>query len=138
MRSALTILIALITISTISSCKKDEKANSLIVGKWFFEKIDYVEFEDGQKTTSTETGGPGDFFQFDADGKFSGSTWSNKIEVSTWELINNKMLKVKPNSEIDWPEAGMEIKTLTSSSLVLYEKTIEGNNYYETTVYLKK
>jgi hypothetical protein len=135
MRNYLILLIALIT---ISSCKKDEKANSLIVGKWSFEKIDYVAYENGKTTTSTETGGSGDFFQFDTDGKFSGSTWSNKVEVSTWEIINNKILKVKPTSEIDWSEAGMEIKTLTSNNLVLYEKTVEGTNYYEATVYLKK
>ena len=134
----LILFISLAATINLSSCKKDEKADSKVVGRWTFQKIDYVTLEAGIKTTSTETGDPGDFFQFDANGKFSASTWSNKIETSTWEVVNDKILKVKPTDEIDWPEAGMEIKVLTGNSLVLYEKTVDGSNYDESTVYLSK
>jgi hypothetical protein len=103
-----------------------------IIGKWTLEKTIYKQ----GTTTITEPGSAGDFAQFDTNGKFSGNIFTSNAGVvtSTWEIIDNKIIKIKSNDEVDFPPSGFEIKTLTSNSLMVYAK----RDNIEATFYLKK
>lgn len=126
---------------TMSSCKKDEKQSTTkdkILGKWSIEKVDYVDFEDGVTQAYTESA-PGEFLQFDADGKGSIKIY-DEVEEFTWQLIDDKKIFIpyEDNDEFKDDDITLEIKSLTSTNMVLYSKEIDGADYYEMTIYLKR
>jgi hypothetical protein len=135
----MSLLAALVLILFSYGCKKDEDkpatVKEKVVGKWTFEKIDYVDFINGERDEYSEPALPGDYFDFRSDGKMTVHIDGDEDE-GTWSLVNDNKIQLSATDITD--QITLDIKTLTNSNLVLYGKETDGSNYFEYTLYLKK
>lgn len=132
----------LLTLATISGCKKnkaDSKSDkeSIIVGKWNYLKADFHSVVSGTHQYDTEPGVPGDYLMFNKDGTLVGLLDGGNGSGS-WELIGNNKLKISIYGNPDWEDTLWEIKKLTASELQLNVKVEESGGYSETTIYLTR
>lgn len=129
------LVFSLISLSFIS-CKKDneEAPSKMLVGKWTIEKIEYRDVIDGVPDTYTEQE-PGSYLEFKADGTLVAIT--DDEFTGTWNADDKKVTLVEELNPDDGPIT-FDIKKLTANELQLYTKEVDGNDYYETTIFLKK
>ena len=138
-KSFLTLFTVLLvgTATIFTSCKKDKEASTQekLVGKWTLDAA-YLNFHFlGVNQKDTLAGDGTDYIQINRDGTVSGSG-DSQVGVGTWKLVDNKLI-IKENGEQN-PEIDYDIKKLTSSELQLYSKQVEGEDFVEITMFLKK
>lgn len=133
----LSLVLLIISVGFIG-CKKKEEPEvnpySKILGKWALTRLDAK--HDG--ITESQYGVPGDFAKFEAGGKFSGNILSTStgIVTSTWELIGNKVIKIKSTADADFPTHGFDILIIEDYVMVVSTKRdgAEGIFYFNRIV----
>ncbi len=114
-----------------SSCKKNKDNGLSLKGKWNIVSTQFRHVENGTETDNyTYTGVAGDYVDFRNDNKVY-SHVDGDDGVAHYEILeNNKVI-------ID--EDTLEIQSLTSASVRLYQKRIEdANTFKEIAVKLKR
>ena len=115
-----------------SACKKkDVKLTTAekVQGTWQLQTDIYHEFVSGVDHSDTTTA-LNATLEFSNDGKVY-SVYQGQKDTTTYTLSGDTQIIIDLDQTY-------EIKTLTSSSLVLYNKEIQGADYYEETISLKK
>ncbi|MFY7827769.1 MAG: lipocalin family protein [Flectobacillus sp.] len=122
----------------VTSCKKnDDPAPVSIQGKWTMTSA-RVKTTGSFSTDLTLNLSPESYIQFNSDGTgitssgFSGQPMST--ENFTYKLDGTKITTTNSDKEV----STLEIQTLTSNSLVLYEKQVSGGDVGETWLNCKK
>ena len=125
-----------------TSCSKSKdteeiKTESGLVGKWYLKRWVANDVSGTSSRPSNGNYDAGDYLQFEAGGKLTARV-DARLSVAAWQLLdNNKKLWII-STVLDTPDDGYQIKTLNSSSLVLYVKETSGASYSEMTIYLQK
>jgi hypothetical protein len=135
-RRFLQLVIVLLASTMFLGCQKnkDEDYSELkqrLQGKWNF--INYVtnQYYGNSNHLSTVSASPGDYMEFQPEGKIYLVLFGSSDTSSYTIPANNKIL-------IDYTD-NFDIKTLTESELVLYSKQVySGESYYEQTFTLHK
>lgn len=129
---SLLVVFTLVGTVTITGCKKDKEASKQeqIVGNWNMDKAYSESNFGGSVVKDTTKFEDGQFVNFKADG-----TLTSDDGAGTWEIIGSK-LKIK-NLDEDEPRL-FDIKKLDGSELQLYNKEIEGESFFEATLFLKR
>ena len=100
-----------------------------MLGKWtYVGQVGSETFQGSTRPTSA-TGVAGDYIDFRTDGK-TYSYIASERDTSTYKIISDKLIKVDSDT--------LEIKTLTTSSFVLYGKKVTPQYSDESTITLKK
>ncbi len=124
----------------LMSCKKEKDGtNSRLLGKWVFEKWTSHEVSSsGAQETYTGFYGAGDYIEFKSDG--SCVLWfGTSVNNTSWQVLDNGKLLIADNGNLDLPEEGYEIQSLTGSSLILYAREMDPwGGYYEITINLHR
>ncbi|MBE7170167.1 MAG: hypothetical protein INR73_06235 [Williamsia sp.] len=124
------------------SCSKSKdtaevKAESQLIGKWYLKKWVANDVSGTGSRPSSGNYNASDYLQFESGGKLTARV-DAQLSLATWQLLdNNKKLWII-STVLDTPDDGYQIKTLNSSSLVLYVKEGTGTSYSEMTIYLEK
>lgn len=128
---SLLVVFTLVGSTTITGCKKDKEASKQeqIVGNWNMDKIYFEMSLLGETSKDTTVFEDGEYVNFKADG-----TLTSNDGNGTWEVTGNKLKVVDPE---DGPQE-FEIKKLDGTQLQLYVKEVEGDNYFESTMFLKR
>ena len=126
MFKGITFLLLSITVLFIACNKDDDEQTTAqkLMNKWSVSTI----VEDNNGTVSTYQAMPSDYIDYRADGKVYYNTFSSP-DTFTYTILNDKYI-VQDNSDT------LEIKTLTSNTLVLYYHNT--NNTYKYTENLFK
>ncbi len=120
----------------ISGCKKNVASEGSLIGKWIFFQIDDVgHYSTGQPSgTFTQSFDGGSFMQFNAN-----KTFNAVIDLNydgTWQISGNSLLLT--NTGDSTVSTIFDVRTLTSSELVLYLNQPNDSGYVESTWHLKK
>ena len=128
---SLLVVFTLVGTTTITGCKKDKEASKQeqIVGNWNMDKIYFEMNIAGTSQKDTTEFEDGEYVNFKADG-----TMSSNDGAGTWEIIGNKLKVTDPD---DGPQE-FDIKKLDGSELQLYTKEVEGESFFESTMFLKR
>lgn len=128
---SLLVVFTLVGTTTITGCKKDKEASKQeqIVGNWNMDKVYFEMSIMGETQKDTTVFEDGEFVNFKADGSFTANDGSG-----TWEIIGNK-IKI---TDVEDGAQELEIKKLDGTQLQLYTKETEGDNYFESTMFLKR
>jgi hypothetical protein len=122
----------------VTSCKKnDDPAPATVVGKWTITSL-------RSKSTGTFSMditfnlSADSYIQFNSDGTGVSATANTgqplTTENFTYKLDGTKITMISSDKEV----STAEIQTLTSTSLVLYEKRVSGNDVGESWLNCKK
>jgi hypothetical protein len=122
---------------TLTSCKKENgKSNEeKLEGKWLLEAAYFDYHFAGISQKDTIDYSSGSYIQFNSDGTIS-SNEEGGIAAGTWQITDNR-LTIAESGDTDSP-IGYDIKKLTDNELHLYDKEMEGEDYVEITLHLKK
>ncbi|RYG04698.1 MAG: hypothetical protein EOO02_05535 [Chitinophagaceae bacterium] len=61
------------------------------------------------------------------------------VYQAAWRLIDDgKTILITGNDDVDAPDEGFQIKSISNSNLELYSREDDGSDYYESTIYLTK
>lgn len=136
MKKTLVSLLVIFTLAgttTFVSCKKDKEASNQeqIVGTWTMDKILFEMNVGGVSQKDTTEFEAGESVEFKANGTV---TSSDGDATSTWEITGTKLKVVDPE---DGPQE-FEIKRLNGTELQLYSKETDGDDFMESTLYLKR
>lgn len=125
------LIIALIAFLFSACKKKDVKITTAekVQGTWQLQADIYHEFVGGVDHSDT-TAGLNATIEFRNDGK-AYSIYQDQKDTATYTLSGDTHIILSGNETY-------EIKELTSNSFVLYTKEIDGADYYEETISLKK
>ena len=115
----------------LAACHKNNEktASDKVQGKWTFVSEIENSNDTGQPQMDTLTGGPSDYFDFRNDGKVYRKLYSY-MDTLPYTVLSDRYILFNGDST--------EIKTLTDSSFVLYDKLVYGQYWDEVTVTLKK
>lgn len=134
------LLIAVALVGMLAGCKKsdDAKSDNKLVGKWNLEKYVSNWSQNGVTNSEEQAYDPGDYIEFRDDGTCTLYV-DNTANQTYWQLLNDgKTLRIASNNDVDVPDEGYEIKTLTRNNLTLYYKEVAGAGYDEIFIYLNK
>jgi hypothetical protein len=125
-------------LSVLTSCKKESAGGTTeekLVGKWTMEAayFDYYFLGVSQKDTAANT--TGNYIQFNADGTSSASD-DGQVTAGTWKFTDNRLI-VTENGDEDSP-VGYDIVKINAHELQLHNKEIDGEDYVEINVHMKK
>ena len=127
-----TMIFLLAGAAVFTACKKTETTlttTQKVLGKWtYVGQVGSETFQGSTRPTSS-TGVAGDYIDFRTDGK-TYSYIASEHDTSTYKIISDKLIKVDSDT--------LEIKTLTTSSFVLYGKKVTPQYSDESTITLKK
>ncbi len=127
-------MVALSILFLLPACKKSDKQPSTlekIQGKWQLDNEVFNDHLSGQDNITNISGVAGDIADFRTDGKVY-TTIQGQSDTSTYALSGETKIVIDDSIIYD-------IKTLTTSSFVLYNKENDtGTDYYEQTINFKK
>jgi hypothetical protein len=124
-------LVSLFALAALMSCKKEKvkTTQEKISGRWSIVSIVDNDYYSGSSHITTYTGTAADYLEFKNDGT---------VFVSFTGITNNSHYGLIGDTKI-WIESdNYDIKTLTDNQFVLYSKDSYGNDYYESTMNLKR
>ena len=127
-----TFLIITLIAFLFSACKKkDVKLTTAekVQGTWQIQTDIYHEFVNGVDHSDT-TSGINATIEFRNDGKVY-SNYQGQKDTTTYTLSGDTQMILSGNETYD-------IKELTSNSFILYTKAVQGADYSEETISLKK
>ena len=128
-----TMIFLLAGASVFTACKKTETTTQTtaqkVLGKWTFVSAVGSQTYQGTTTPSSHTGVAGDYVDFRTDGKVYIYNGGDR-DTSNYKIISDNLIKVDSDTA--------QIKTLTTSSFVVYSKTVAPQYSYESTTTLKK
>ena len=130
------LVLACLLLVAATSCKKDDKKEDTVLGKWTLVKGDWKQTFNGQVFTGSETFSASDVATFNENKTF---TWTAGEEsmAGTWTQDGN--IITLSAMEDDQPvQVEYTIKTLTSTTLIVHSKTVDEAYSYEATVELKR
>lgn len=137
---ALTVVMLIIFI--VQGCKKSDDTTAVVPlttlqklqAKWQIQSILENDHYSGADHVRNSTGGPGDYLDFRTDGKLYLSVFGFKDTIP-YTLSGDTKIILSAGSAT----TNLDIKTLTSNSLILYNKELyPPSDYYEETVTLTK
>jgi major membrane immunogen (membrane-anchored lipoprotein) len=131
----ITRILAAIAVSAflLTACKKnDTKASTAqkIQGTWQVKSEIYNEHINGADHIDTTLGTSNTTIEFRNDGKVYSNFFGQK-DTAAYTLVGDTQITIDSVNTYD-------IKTLTSNSLVLYTKELDGTDYYEETLSLMR
>lgn len=136
------LFLSLAAVSAIlfSACKKTDSqttATQKIQGKWVFDKSISDDFEAGEHYRDTLTAAmtPG-YIEFRADGKVY-SQIGAEPDTSNYQVLGDNKIVGWSTTDPSTKDTS-DIQTLTSSQLIIHSKQVDGADYFESTLYLKK
>ena len=127
-----TMIFLLAGAAVFTACKKTETTlttTQKVLGKWTY--VSEVGSETYQGTTkpTSYTGAAGEYVDFRTDGKTYTYT-GGSYDTSTYKIISDNLIKVDSDT--------LQIKTLTTTSFVVYGKKVTPQYSSESTITLKK
>ncbi len=130
MKKILFILALITSIITSPSCKKNKNDEITLKGKWNVVSIKYHEVYLGENYDDNYTGVAGDYIDF-RSGNICRVHIDGDDDTYTYEILNNDRLVIEEDT--------LQIQSLTSSTVLLYQKVIvNGTDYSENTINLKR
>ena len=130
MKSITLTILAAFLIAFLPACKKTDNLTpqQKLLGKWHLQTILTHDHIAGADHTSTYTGTANDYVDFRSDGKVY-SNVQGQPDTSFYALTGDTKLEIFSTNYSD----SYDVKTLTSSTFVVYVKTSYNNNYSEET-----
>lgn len=114
----------------VIACKKDDNSpQKMILGKWRFISEYDAQFVNGQLEKDTIIGYSDEYYDFRSDGK---------VYMYYYPDYDTFPYKVVNASTLIFDGDTATIKTFTDKKLVLYDKAVYGQNWYEATFNLEK
>jgi major membrane immunogen (membrane-anchored lipoprotein) len=114
-----------------TACKKNDTKTSTaqkIQGTWQIKSEIYNEHTNGTDNIDTTLGTANTTIEFRNDGKVYSDFFGQK-DTASYTVVGDTQITIDSVNTYD-------IKTLTSNSLILYSKELDGADYYEETLSL--
>ena len=123
-----------------AGCKKDDDnySSSDLVGKWYLANDTGFWYWDGEREDYNDSYTKENswlYWTFSSDGAFKAENLDEDLVWhGTWNLNGNKLV-VKPSGQ---PSETVNIKSLSSTSVVVYQKGTDEDGPWESTLSFKK
>lgn len=114
----ITLLALFVTVFTFG-CKKDEKNEKAIVGKWSITSVTEIEYENGAEVGRDDDTEDGMTFEFKSDGNGTTNLYGQTINFSYTTTESTLTLKAEGETEV------LQIKKLNKSEMELTQETTE-------------